>query len=121
VLRSRTRPPGRAEKSWLYTIALNCLRDGARRRNVEQQAFERLAVEHGGWGGDPGGALEAVARRQEIQDALGALGDEEREALALRFGADLSVPEIARTLRVPLTTAEGRVYRGLRKLRDALG
>ena len=41
--------------------------------------------------------------------------------MALRYGADLTVPEIARVLGLPLTTAEGRVYRGLRKLKDVLG
>jgi RNA polymerase sigma-70 factor (ECF subfamily) len=51
---------------------------------------------------------------------MDALAAEEREAVALRFGADLSVPEIARVLGVSLTTAEGRVYRGLRKLREQL-
>ncbi len=54
-------------------------------------------------------------------EALAVLSPEEREAIALRFGADLSVPEIARLLDQPLTTIEGRVYRALRKLRGALG
>jgi RNA polymerase sigma-70 factor (ECF subfamily) len=40
--------------------------------------------------------------------------------IALRFGADLTVPEIARVLDAPLTTVEGRVYRALRKLRAEL-
>ena len=48
------------------------------------------------------------------------LSAEEREAIALRFGAELTVPEIAETLREPLTTVEGRVYRALRKLRGEL-
>ena len=48
------------------------------------------------------------------------LTDEEREAIALRFGADMTVPEIAGVLGEKLTTVEGRVYRALRKLRDRL-
>ena len=48
------------------------------------------------------------------------LSPEEREAIALRFGAELTVPEIAEALREPLTTVEGRVYRALRKLRGEL-
>jgi RNA polymerase sigma-70 factor (ECF subfamily) len=32
----------------------------------------------------------------------------------------LTVPEIAKVLGEPLTTIEGRVYRALRKLREAL-
>ena len=52
--------------------------------------------------------------------ALNALAAEEREAISMRFGADLTVPEMASVLGVPLTTVEGRVYRALRKLREAL-
>jgi RNA polymerase sigma-70 factor, ECF subfamily len=48
------------------------------------------------------------------------LSEEEREAIALRFGAELTVPEIARLTGERLTTVEGRVYRALRKLRETL-
>ncbi len=48
------------------------------------------------------------------------LSEEEREAIALRFGADLTVPEIAKLTGERLTTVEGRVYRALRKLREAM-
>jgi RNA polymerase sigma-70 factor (ECF subfamily) len=51
---------------------------------------------------------------------MGVLSDEERDAIALRFGAALTVPEIAKLLEQPLTTVEGRVYRALRKLRGEL-
>jgi RNA polymerase sigma factor (sigma-70 family) len=52
---------------------------------------------------------------------MATLSAEEREAIALRFGAALTVPEMAKILGQPLTTVEGRVYRALRKLREALG
>ena len=64
--------------------------------------------------------MEAIADRDLISRGLAALSDEEREAIALRFGADLTVPEIAKLTGEPLTTMEGRVYRALRKLREAL-
>ena len=51
---------------------------------------------------------------------MARLSDEEREAIALRFGADLTVPEIAKLTNERLTTVEGRVYRALRKLREHL-
>jgi RNA polymerase sigma-70 factor, ECF subfamily len=56
-----------------------------------------------------------------VMEAMEALSAEEREAVALRFGADLTVPEMAKVLDEPLTTVEGRVYRALRKLRSRLG
>ena len=61
-----------------------------------------------------------IEARDEIGRALQVLSGEEREAISLRFGAGLTVPELAAVLGEPLTTVEGRVYRALRKLREAL-
>jgi RNA polymerase sigma factor (sigma-70 family) len=103
-----------SQKTWLYAIALNALRDHARRAAAESRAVERV--------GEPVAAdpLSQVEHRDQVQRALATLSTEEREAIALRFGADLTVPEIARVLKEPLTTVEGRVYRALRKLRAEL-
>ena len=60
----------------------------------------------------------STATRSSARCAI--LSDEEREAIALRFGGDLTVPEIAKLLKQPLPRIEGRVYRSLRKLRDEL-
>jgi RNA polymerase sigma factor (sigma-70 family) len=120
ALRARGRFDRRrgSEKTWLYTIALNLLRDHARRAAAETRAYERAGAP-GEHAADP--ALAGVEHRDEVQRALTALSAEEREAIALRFGAEMTVPEIAAVLREPLTTVEGRVYRALRKLRGELG
>ena len=119
ALRARKRFDRRkaSEKTWLYTIALNLLRDSARRSKIEARALERIPRERAGAPDE----LTAVEHRDEIQRALLTLSDEEREAIALRFGGDLTVPEIAKLLKQPLPRVEGRVYRALRKLRDQLG
>ena len=116
ALRSRVKYDRRrgSEKTWLYAIALNLLRDHVRRAAAEGRAYERVG---GGVPEDPFSGLEA---RDEIGRALGVLSGSEREAIALRFGAGLTVPEMAKVLGEPLTTVEGRVYRALRKLREAL-
>ncbi len=116
ALRSRGRFDRRrgSGKTWLYAIALNLLRDHARRAAAEGRALGRVDEPA------PPDALEGVERREALERALATLSAEEREAVALRFGADLSVPEMARVLGEPLTTVEGRVYRALRKLRDRL-
>ena len=118
ALRSRTRFDRRkaSEKTWIYTIALNLLRDQARRKGAETRALERLPAVTAE-GGDP---LARVEDREQVARALGILSDDEREALALRYGADLTVPEIAKLLKEPLARVEGRVYRALRKLREEL-
>lgn len=117
ALRARHRFDRRrgSEKAWLYSIALNLLRDHQRRRGAERRALDRAAAGSEDAAVDP--ALAGAERRAQLMPALAALASEEREALALRFGADLPVPEIAKLLKEPLTTIEGRVYRGLRKLR----
>jgi RNA polymerase sigma factor (sigma-70 family) len=119
ALRARRRFDSRrgSQKTWLYAIALNVLRDHARRTAAEGRALERVGAPNPGAGGD---ALASVEHRDELSRALATLSGEEREAIALRFGADLTVPEMARALREPLTTVEGRVYRALRKLRVEL-
>lgn len=119
ALRARQRFDRRraSEKTWLYTIALNLLRDQARRNASEARALQRLPHEEQ----HEADAMAAVGHRDEIRRAIGILSDEEREAIALRFGGDLTVPEIAKLLDEPLPRVEGRVYRALRKLRDALG
>jgi RNA polymerase sigma factor (sigma-70 family) len=117
ALRARWRFDRRrgSQKTWLYAIALNCLRDHARRASAEARALERAGAPEAF-----GSELSQVEHRDEVQRALGVLSPEEREAISLRFGADLTVPEIAKVLGEPLARVEGRVYRALRKLRETL-
>jgi RNA polymerase sigma-70 factor (ECF subfamily) len=106
------------EKAWLYTVALNVLRDHARRSQVEERALAAVGV------GDPrsgaGHETDSFAVRDAVLRAIATLSPEEQEAIALRFGADLTVPEIAAVTSQPLARTEGRVYRALRKLRPLL-
>jgi RNA polymerase sigma factor (sigma-70 family) len=111
-------PRGASERTWLYAIALNRLRDLARRRGAEQRALQR--AEAPAHVPADSGELDAVVRRDLIHRAMRALPDEEREALALRYGADLSLAEIAKVTGQKQTTVEGRIYRGLRRMREAV-
>lgn len=121
VLRHRRRFDGRkaSERTWLFAIALNALQDRRRRAAAERRAHQRLPA----GAPDVPGPEEGLApdERAALRAALGRLPDDEADALALRYGAGMTVPELAQTLDIPLTTAEGRVKRGLRRLRDELG
>ena len=64
--------------------------------------------------------LDDVEDRDELRSALAALSPEEREAVALRFGGGLAIPEVARVLGTSRATAHGRVYRALEKMRVKL-
>jgi len=113
--RHRYDPRRGRHRTWVYAIARNCLRDHARRRATEERAMAVTAA-----GAPSSYGLEHVEDRDAVHRALHGLSAEEREAVALRYGADLTVPEIASVIGEPLTTAEGRIYRALRKLRDEL-
>jgi RNA polymerase sigma factor (sigma-70 family) len=106
-----------SERTWLYAIALNCVRDNARRATAETRALTRVG------GGESGGAQyeDVVERREALHEALSCLSADEREVVALRFGADLTLADIAAVVGEPRSTVEARLYRGLRKLRDELG
>jgi RNA polymerase sigma-70 factor (ECF subfamily) len=120
VLRARRRPDKGPdnEKAWLYKIALNVLRDHARRAGVEERAM--AAVSAGTGRADESDGLDALAARDAVSRAMAELSPEEQEAIALRFGADLTVPEIAAVTGQPLSRTEGRVYRAMRKLKPLL-
>jgi RNA polymerase sigma factor (sigma-70 family) len=115
ALRAKYNARKGSAKTWLYAIALNVLRDHVRRAAAEGRAYAK--VDAGTEGADPFAGVEV---RDELMRALATLATEEREAIAMRYGSDLTVPEMATVLGVPLTTVEGRVYRALRKLREAL-
>jgi RNA polymerase sigma-70 factor (ECF subfamily) len=111
--------PARASaKTWLYAIALNCMRDRKRRVITETRALHLVVAGDRPGAGDTG--LGWVEDRAMVEAALGVLSDEERETVALRYGGDLTAPEIAELLGERLTTVEGRIYRALRKLRAEL-
>ena len=69
-----------------------------RRVAAESRAIERAGVR----AESVDGAMTAVVDRDEINRAMTVLSPVEREAIALRFGADLTVPEMARVLHEPL-------------------
>ena len=106
-----------SEKTWLYAIALNVLRDHARRDAARARAAAQLVPVREG---RASASRSSTASSRASARAMAGLSDAEREAIALRFGAELTVPEMAAALGERLTTVEGRVYRALRKLRARL-
>jgi RNA polymerase sigma factor (sigma-70 family) len=120
VLRSKRRfdPRLGSERRWLYTIALNLLRDNARRQTREERALRETSAGAPAEELDPG--LGAVEHRDELHRALATLNEDEREALALRFGADLKLRDVAGVLGEGESAVEGRIYRALAKLREQL-
>jgi RNA polymerase sigma-70 factor (ECF subfamily) len=137
VLRAHRRfdPRKASEKTWLYAIALNCLSDNVRRRTSESRALELIATGPdpgsgigGQWGVDETDPLDEIADRDLDESArdllsrsLALLEGSERESIALRFGAEMTIAEIAEVTGERPATIERRVYRALSRLRETWG
>jgi RNA polymerase sigma factor (sigma-70 family) len=109
-------PDRASESTRLYAIAVNRVRDHGRRRSAERRAVQRLQTEV--VASAAGGGGPSSADHYDLSAALARLTDEEREVVALRFGADLTVAQVAEALELSKTTVEGRLHRALRKLQD---
>ncbi len=107
--------------SWLYQIAINLCRDRLRRRRtrstVSLEQLERtgpVLVARGP------GAHDALVRKDlasAVRRAMAELAPEQREVLILKEYQELTFPEIAEALCVPVSTVKTRLSRGLVQLR----
>jgi RNA polymerase sigma-70 factor (ECF subfamily) len=106
-----------ALRSWLYTIALNRVRNLARSRNSKgvQLAFE-LAEPSAG----PAQRAEGRETLGELRAALGRLSLRYRGAVVLRHIEDRGYAEIATILGQPIGTVKSDVHRALALLRADL-
>ena len=95
--------------SWLYRIAYNAFLAHARR------SAPRLEVP-----APPRDALEGVLARHDLARALAELRPEERAALALTYGEEVTHEEAAEILDCPLGTLKTHVSRAKDKLRIRL-
>jgi RNA polymerase sigma-70 factor (ECF subfamily) len=112
--------PARPFAPWLFTVARNLALDQLRRLKPEslEEAGEPEALI--GTGDDPLSHAMAGERSARLAAAVSGLAPLDREVLALRFEAELELPELAGTLGVPLPTAKARLYRALARLRERL-
>ena len=102
---------------WFYQVIVNTGRDLGRRRRSRLRLLRRLTDTAPA---DVAPAPEPPAGDRRLRDALQALAPEFREAVALRFFADLSLDEIARCQGVPTGTVKSRLHTALARLRTAL-
>ena len=109
-------------RPWLMRIVGNEARNHRRatgRRPFHQrraQLLEPVAADAG-----PADAALAGESRSELFAALAALREGEREALVARYFIGLTDAEAGAALGVPRATVKMRAWRGLEKLRRALG
>jgi len=105
-------------RAWLLGIARNkCLQqlERSRRRGA------RLAEADGTGSPSADEALGAKTRAERARALLERVRPSDRDALLLRFLADLSFKEVAAASGIDEATARKRVSRALTRLRSALG
>jgi RNA polymerase sigma-70 factor (ECF subfamily) len=109
-----------SQRTWIFTIARNLLTDHWRwrshRRGPSLDANPEL-VESLTGGDDP---LTRSLERDAVKGWLEQLGPRERQVLALRYVADLSVPEIAECLELSAANVHQICSRSLRRLRSTV-
>jgi RNA polymerase sigma-70 factor (ECF subfamily) len=122
---------GRARfETWLFTIARNLVIDQRRKRTMNSldelidgatdddraMCFEVAADDP-----TPFDRVSNLEDREKIAAALLELDTLHREVLVLRFHEELSLEEIAKVTRAPLSTIKSRLYRGLAMIKPKLG
>ena len=114
-------PVRSAPLTWLLAIARNVLIDHYRAdRSGAEEPLAGDAVLDAALGHAPGPET-ALGVSPELERALATLSERDREIIALRYGADLTGPEIAELLGLSLANVQQIVSRSLRKLRTELG
>ena len=99
--------------AWFTTIVVNVCRDELRRRSKRRTLPEPPAS-------IAGGAPDQLAVRDEIGRAIARLSADEQLVIGLRFGRDLTVPQIAAQTGIAEGTVKSRLHHSLEHLRSAL-
>jgi RNA polymerase sigma-70 factor (ECF subfamily) len=112
-----------APRPWLYRIALNVVRNRARRWRptlvpLDGALGER--VEPPDTAERPEAAAERAEQRDRLAELVATLPPRFRAAVVLRHVEDLGYAEVATLLDQPIGTVKANVHRGIKLLRDAL-
>jgi len=115
--------------TWLFTIARNLVIDQRRKRTMSSldELFEGhseddrpMSFEVADGEPTPFDKFSNLEDRERIAGALMQLDTLHREVLVLRFHEELSLEEIAKVTRAPLSTVKSRLYRGLAAIKPKL-
>ncbi|MFV2172593.1 RNA polymerase sigma factor [Actinomadura sp. LOL_016] len=123
AFRQRGRFDGRAAfGAWLWGIASNLIARHHRQETRMYRAFARTGVDpaEDGVAERASERATAAALGPRMAKALASLSAKERGPLLLLAWGEMSYPEIAAALDLPLGTVKARIHRARKKLRNAL-
>jgi RNA polymerase sigma-70 factor (ECF subfamily) len=99
--------------AWFTRTLVNVCRDELRRRG-RRRTLPELP------GSASGGTADRLAVRDEIGRAIAHLSADEQLVIGLRYGRDLTVPQIAAQTGLAEGTVKSRLHHSLEHLRSAL-
>ena len=106
--------PGTRLDSWMMRIMRNCWIDETRSRTRRART---LAPEEDGLAvGDPAPGPEQAAEMRDVDRAMAALPEQQREVIALVLVEGLAYREAADILDIPMGTLTSRLTRGRQAL-----
>jgi RNA polymerase sigma factor (sigma-70 family) len=110
------RDPDRFD-AWLRRLIVHSCIDIMRRRRHRAIEVQLTAIDVPA----RGDFTSTIADRDEVDEALRHLDPEWRAVVVLHYFLGMPLPEVARTLGIPLGTAKSRLHRSLLAMRLALG
>ena len=108
--------PTRSFRPWLYTIAVNLLREHFRRIGRRREVLDIDASSIPTATASP----ESAATATQVRNAVGALPEDQREAIALHWFEGFTFPEIAAMVGASVSAVKVRAHRGYRSLEEVL-
>jgi len=105
--RSKGEPIG-----WLLGIARRCADDALARRPRHEPGPEEIAT--------VGSVEDDTVRRLALDGALAQLSERDQELISLRYGAELTAPQIAQMMDAQTNAIEVALHRALGRLRRIL-
>lgn len=119
----RYAPRGAGFRAWLFRIARNAAVDDSRRRRRFAECTVAAALECLVADDRPGPDVAAAQADdvRRVRAAIATLGNAQRDALGLRFGAGLSAREIGAVINKREAAVQKLIERAIDRLREVLG
>lgn len=108
--------------TWLYTVAINRLKNVRRDERNRQRLLDTTVYEarQGAASAEQGSLKDQDLLAGKIKEVLAGVSDKENMIYLLRFNEGLSIPEIAKVLELPEGSVKSCIHYLLRKFKQQL-